>query len=72
MVPGHEDKREYEYSPRAERESGEAEREDMGRALSRGQQRTFSGFAEGDESRNELDDGKRETECRKAGTGVTE
>ncbi len=54
VVPGHEDKREYEYSPRAERESGEAEREDMGRALSRGQQRTFSGVAEGDESRNEL------------------
>ncbi|EPR9862535.1 plasmid mobilization relaxase MbeA [Shigella dysenteriae] len=56
----------------AERESGEAEREDMGRALSRGEQRTFSGVARGDESRNELDDGKRETECRKAGTGVTE
>ena len=44
----------------------------MGRALSRGEQRTFSGVARGDESRNELDDGKRETECRKAGTGVTE
>ncbi|EPC2644422.1 plasmid mobilization relaxase MbeA [Shigella flexneri] len=72
VVPGHEDKREHEYSPRVERESGEAEREDMGRALSRGQQRTFSGVARGDESRNELDDGKRETECRKAGTGVTE
>lgn len=72
VVPGHEDKREYEYSPRAERESGEAEREDMGRALSRGEQRTFSGVARGDESRNELDDGKRETECCEAGTGVTE
>ncbi|MDK7255254.1 hypothetical protein QP437_10355, partial [Haemophilus sp. UMB1048] len=69
MVPGHEDKREYEYSPRAERESGEAEREDMGRALSRGQQRTFSGVAEGDESRNELDEGQRQTERSETGAG---
>lgn len=68
----HEDKREYEYSPRAERESGEAEREDMGRALSRGQQRTFSGVAEGDESRNELDEGQRQTERSETGAGVTE
>lgn len=51
VVSGHEDKRKHEYSPRAERESGEAEREDMGRALSRGQQRAFSGVAEGDETR---------------------
>ncbi len=72
VVPGHEDKREHEYSPRAERESGEAEREDMGRALSRGQQRTFSGVAEGDESRNELDGGQRQTERSETGTGVTE
>lgn len=72
MVPGHEDKRKHEYSPRAERESGEAEREDMGRALSRGQQRTFSGVAEGDESRNELDGGQRQTERSETGTGVTE
>ncbi|HAJ5622715.1 TPA: relaxase/mobilization nuclease domain-containing protein [Escherichia coli] len=71
VVPGHEDKREYEYSPRAERESGEAEREDMGRALSRGQQRTFSGVAEGDESRNELDEGQRQTErIRATATGL--
>lgn len=72
VVPGHEDKREYEYSPRAERESGEAEREDMGRALSRGQQRTFSGVAEGDKSRNELDEGQRQTERSETGAGVTE
>ena len=71
-VPGHEETREYEYSPRAERESGEAEREDMGRALSRGQQRTFSGVAEGDESRNELDEGQRQTERSETGAGVTE
>ena len=32
---------------REQRESGEAEREDMGRALSRGQQQAFSCVAEG-------------------------
>ncbi len=74
VVSGHEDKREHEYSPRAERESGEAEREDVGRELSRGQQRAFSGVAEGDGGRNGLDEGQREAECREAGTetGVTE
>ena len=44
----------------------------MGRALSRGQQRTFSGVAEGDESRNELDEGQRQTERSETGAGVTE
>ncbi len=72
VVSGYEDKREHDASPRAERESGEAEREDMGRALSRGEQGTFSGVARGDESRNQLDDERRESERRETGTGVTE
>lgn len=41
-------------------------------ALSRGQQRAFSCVAEGDESRNELDGGQRQTERSETGTGVTE
>ncbi|EDY3149331.1 hypothetical protein GTR92_001434 [Salmonella enterica] len=54
----------------AERHAGEAEREDVGRDVSGGQQRTFSGAAEGYESRSGLDGGEREAERGEAGEGV--
>lgn len=55
----------------AERHAGEAEREDVGRDVSGGQQRTFSGSAEGHERRSGLDGGQREAERGEAGEGVT-
>ncbi len=54
----------------AERHAGEAEREDVGRDVSGGQQRTFSGASEGYESRSGLDGGEREAERGEAGEGV--
>ena len=56
----------------AERHAGEAEREDVGRDVSGGQERTFSCAAEGYESRSGLDGGQREAERGEAGEGVTE
>lgn len=71
LVPGREDTGEPGRNQGTGRDAAETEREDVGRELSRGQQRTLPGAAGRDEGRHELDDEKRESERSEAGTGVT-
>lgn len=70
VVAGAEDNREYDNAARPEGRAGEAEYKNVGSEFPERQQRTVSGAAEGDESRNGLDSERRETECGEAGTGV--
>jgi hypothetical protein len=55
---------------RAGRRADEAERADVGRDIPGGQQRTFSGAAEGNERGHALDGGRRGEERSQAGAGV--
>lgn len=70
VVAEHADSVEPGRNRAAERYAGETERPDVGRDVSGGQQRTFSGAAEGHESRNGLDGGEREAERGETGEGV--
>ena len=70
VVAGATDARQLHEHPGAGGRPGEADRENVGPELPERQKRTFSGVAEGYESRNWLDGEKREAERRETGTGV--